>query len=135
MGPSINHLATIISAFVAYAASFVWFAILFRKPYIAGLGKPQAELDRGPSMAAASIMQIIGFLVMAYAIAWFVAQLGQPSLRAGLTIALVAWLGFVAAVIVPMHAFQAFTLGFSAIVIGGYLVALLIIGAIIGAWR
>lgn len=48
---------------------------------------------------------------------------------------LVYWLGFVAAVLGPMHAFQAFSLAFFAITSGGVLVTLLVSGAILGAWR
>jgi hypothetical protein len=135
MPTGINHLATIVAALAAFGASFVWFTILFRAPYLAGLGKSQEELDRGPSMVEATILQIIGFGLAAYAIAWLVALTGRSTPSGGLTIAIVAWLGFVLAVAVPMYAFQAFSYTFSAIVVGGYLVALLIIGAIIGAWR
>jgi hypothetical protein len=131
----INHLATIVAALAAFAASFVWFTIVFRAPYLAGLGKSQEELDRGPSMVEATLLQFMGFVLAAYAMAWLTALTGRSTLGGGLTIALIAWLGFVAAVVVPMYAFQAFFYQFSAIVVGGYLVALLIIGAIVGVWR
>lgn len=135
MPTGINHLATIVAALAAFGATFVWFTVLFRAAYLAGLGKTQEELDRGPSMVEATILQFIGFVLAAYAIAWLIALTERSTLGGGLTIALVAWLGFVLAVVVPMYAFQAFSYNFSAIVVGGYLVALLIIGAIIGAWR
>jgi len=132
---SINLLAVFVSAVAAFAANFVWFTILFRAPYIAGLGKTQEEMNQGPSAMVASTVQILGFLLMAYVLAWLALQTGRTSIGGALTLAFLAWLGFVAAIIVPMHAFQAFSWTFSAITVGGYLLALLIMGAIVGVWR
>ena len=128
-------LPALVSAVIAFGANFVWFTIVFRAPYLAGLGKSQADLDRGPSIVVASALQLAGFFIMALVLGWLIQRTGHGSLAGGLKVALIAWLGFVAAIMVPMHAFQAYPATFTAINAGGYLVALLIAGAVIGAWR
>lgn len=131
----LNVPAIIVSAIVSFGLSFVWFTILFRAAYIAGLGRTQVQLDAGPSMAIASASQFAGFLVMAAGLAWLMQRSGLTSVGEGLLLALVIWAAFVAAIIGPMYAYQAFPLSFFAIVAGGYLVAMLATSVILGAWR
>jgi hypothetical protein len=69
-------------------------------------------LFREPSVMVASVMQLAGHLVMAYVLAWLMISLNYHSAAEGLKTALLIWLGFVAAVIGPMYAFQAFSLQF-----------------------
>lgn len=130
------HLpAVLVSAIVSLAINFVWFTVLFRAPYIAGLARTQAQLDAGPSIGVASAIQFVGFVVMAAGLSWLMQRTGLTSLGGGLALALLAWLAFVAAIIGPMYAYQAFPLSLFAIVTGGYLIALLATGLILGAWR
>jgi len=131
----INHLAVVAGAAAAFAINFVWFTVLFRAPYIAGLGKTREQMDAGPSAAVAMTLQVIGFLAMGYVLAWLVARTGHQGVTGALTVGALAWAGFVAAALVPMFAFQAFPYSFSAITAGGYLVGILAIAAIVGAWK
>lgn len=132
---SVNVFALAAATIGAFSMNFVWFTILFRRSYLAGLGKTQAQLNQGPSMVTASALQLIGFFVMALVLGWLMHRLGQVTVKGGLQIASIAWIGFVASVFAPMHAFQAYPISFTAITAGGYLGALLISGAIIGLWR
>lgn len=131
---SINFIAVIVSAVVAYLANFVWFTMLFRAPYIEGLGKTVEELGKGPSMIHASILQVIGNFVMASVLAWLMVRLGFHGIGQGLFLATIIWIGFIAAVLGPMLAFQAFSFQFFLITSGSILVSLLIAGAVIGSW-
>lgn len=72
---------------------------------------------------------------MAYVLAWLILHTGQQTVIGGMRVGTIAWLGFIAAVIGPMYVFQAFSLQFFAITAGYPLVALLIMGAILGRWR
>ncbi len=69
---------------------------------------------------------------MAYVLAWLIVHTGQQTVMGGLRLAALVWLGFIAAVIGPMYAFQAFSLLFFAITAGYPLVALLVMGVILG---
>lgn len=135
MPSSINHLAVVLSTIISFALGFVWFTVLFRESYLAALGKTAEQLDQGPSMLAASVMQLIGNLIMAYVLAWFMEQTGSRTVSDGAMLGAIVWVGFVAAVIGPMYAFQAFSLKFFAITTGFTLVSLLVTGAVIGGWR
>jgi uncharacterized membrane protein len=64
-------------------------------------------------------------------LAWLVTSVRASSLAEGALLGLLVWLGFIAAYIAPMYAFQAYSVKYLAIVIGYPLVALLIAGTIL----
>lgn len=132
---SINLLAVGTSAIVSTALGFLWFMVVFREPYLQGLGKTAEALAKGPSTLVAATMQLIGSLVMAYVLALLMERSSAQTVSGGLWWGLLAWLGFVAAVIGPLYAFQAFSLTFFLISAGYPLVTLLVTGAILGGWR
>ncbi|MBC7449960.1 MAG: DUF1761 domain-containing protein [Cytophagales bacterium] len=134
MKEDINYLAIVVSAVISYAASFVWYMYLFRKPYIDGLNKTKEQMDKGPSMMEASLLQLAANLLMAFALAWLMKQLNYHTTMHGTQLGLFIWLGFVGAVLAPMYAYQAFSLQFFLITGGAPLVSLLIMGSIIGCW-
>jgi len=41
---------------------FLWFTVIFRTPYLEGLGKTAEELAKGASMLVASLLQLAGNL-------------------------------------------------------------------------
>ena len=132
---SINLLAVGTSAVVSTALGFVWFTIVFREPYLEGLGKTAEALAKGPSAPVAAVMQLVGSLVTAYVLALLINRIGAQTISGGLWWGLLAWVGFVAAVIGPLYAFQAFSPTFFFITAGYPLVSLLLTGAILGGWR
>jgi hypothetical protein len=135
MKDSINYFALIVSSVSAYAASCVWFLFLFKDAYAAGLGKTKEQMDKGPSMLSASVMQLIGNFIMAWVLIWLMNKLDYGTTSQGMKLGAIVWLGFVAAVLGPMYAFQAFSFQFFLIGAGSILISLLIMGAILGAWK
>ncbi len=131
----INYWAVAVAAFASYAISCVWFLILFRVPYMEGLGKTKEAMDKGPSMLSASIMQVIGNFVMIVVLAYLMKSLGYLSPTQGMLLATYLWMGFVAAVIGPMYAFEAFSFSFFMITTGSVLVSMLVSGLILGLWK
>lgn len=131
----INLPAVLASAVAGVAVNFVWFTVLFREPYIAGLGRTEAQMDAGPSVMTASVIQFAGFVVLAYGLAWLMRTTQMVSPGGGVTLAAICWLAFVAAIIGPMYAYQAFPLSLYAIVTGGYLLVMVVSGAVLGVWR
>ncbi|MFA6170524.1 MAG: DUF1761 domain-containing protein [Candidatus Margulisiibacteriota bacterium] len=131
----VNIWAAITGSLISFIVSFVWYMILFRAPYIEGLGKTAEQLAKGPSMLVASVLQLIGYLVTAVVLAWLMKRTGLQSVSQGLLLAVVVWGGFVAAVLGPFYAFEAFSLNFFFITAGNVLVSLLIMGAIFGSWK
>ena len=135
MKESINYFAVATSAVVSYLLSFVWFMVLFFKPYAEALGKTKEQMDKGPNTIEASAMQLVGNFVMAFVLAWLMKQLGYQSLTDGIKLGIYTWIGFVAAVLGPMYAFQAYSLAFFFMTSGSILLSFVVSGAILGAWH
>jgi hypothetical protein len=135
MKTGINFWAVIVSAIASTAFGFLWFMVMFRQPYIDGLGRTKAQLDQGPSGMTATIMQLAGNIVMIYILAWLMSVTDHQSISQGLKLSLIVWVGFIAAVTGPMYAFEAFSFKFFLITTGYTLVCLLLSGAILGAWK
>jgi hypothetical protein len=132
---SFNHLAVVVSAILAYGFGFLWYNVIFREPYAADLARTKEWMDAGPSALVASVLQIVGNIVAAYVLSWMISRTSSDSAVGGAKIGFLAWLGFVASIIGPMFAFQAYSLRFFAIVAGGWLLTLIGMGALLGVWR
>lgn len=130
-GVSINWWLVVSITVAAWIVSFLWFVVIFGKAYMAGHGRTKAQLDAGPSTPIASLYQLIGTFIQMSVLAWLVTSVRASSLAEGALLGLLVWLGFIAAYIAPMYAFQAYSVKYLAIVIGYPLVALLIAGTIL----
>lgn len=131
----INYFALFVVALLNLGIGAVWFLYLFREPFVAGLNKTKEEMAQGPSGISAGIMQLIGNLLMAFVLAWLIQKLNYQTPLKGLELGAIIWLGFVAAVLGPMYAFEAYSLSFFFITAGSVLVSLLVAGGILGAWN
>ena len=130
-----NYLAIIVSTVVSFLIGWVWFMIAFKEPYIRGLNKTAEELAKGPTAVPSLLLQFAGSLVMAFVLAWFIARLNANTAMDGIKIGALAWVGFIAAVLGPYYAFQAFPFSFFLINAGYPLVTLVLMGAILGGWK
>lgn len=135
MSEHINIWAVATSAIVGLAINFVWFTVLLRDAYIAGLGRTKEQMAAGPSITAATAIQFVGFLVMSWGLAWLMQRTNLVLFGEAVALAAIIWLAFVAAIIGPMYAYQAFPLSLFGIVVGGYLLVLVVSGVILSAWR
>jgi hypothetical protein len=130
-----NYLAILVSAIASFVVGFLWFTILFREAYIKGLGKTQEELAKGPATALSFTIQIAGFLLLAFVMAWLINKLQYETVTQGLQLGVIMWLGFVVAIIGPMYAFQAYSLKFFLVISFGYLVSILLTATILSLWK
>jgi len=105
-----------------WMAGFLWFKVLFRLPSADGL-----------SRSTVSLLQHVGDIGFACLLAWIMFRTGMHTILDGVLLALMLWVGFVAAVAGHMFAFQSFTFRFFATTAGSVLFALLITGVILGA--
>jgi hypothetical protein len=130
-----NVLAVLVSAVASFLIGWVWFMIVFKEPYIRGLNKTAEELAKGPTAVPSLLLQFAGNLVMAFVLAWFIGRVGDRTVFGGMQVGFFAWLGFIAAVLGPYYAFQAYPFSFFLINAGYPLVALLLMGAVLGGWK
>ena len=115
-------MPVVVSIVATWLAGFLWFRVLFRLPEADGLSRPTV-----------STLQHVGDIGFACLLAWIMFRTGMHTIAEGILLALMLWVGFVAAVAGHMFAFRSFTLRFFVTTAGSVLFALLIIGAILGA--
>lgn len=130
---AINWLAVIVAAIVKFAIGAVWFTALFGKRWRALMGVPEgAPMD---GVATAMIVQIVGDLIMAYILARFLGHYGATDLSGGVLIGLMAWLGFVATIMVGQIFYEKKKPELVAIGAGYQLVGIVVMGAILAVWH
>jgi hypothetical protein len=131
----VNYLAIVIAAVLAWLAGAVWY-IVFGKAWMAALGiTPQkmAEAKSRPGAFLPFIYAFVAELVMAWVLSGVLWHLGTFTLRAGIITAALCWLGFVITTIVVNNSFADRDPRLLLVDGGHWLVALLIMGAVIGA--
>jgi hypothetical protein len=133
----LNYLAVLIAAVVAWIAGAAWYMSL-AKPWRAAIGisaEKMEELKTRPGAHLPLIYVFVAELIMAWVLAGLMGHLGngQVTLLNGVISGAFCWLGFVLTTIVVNHSFA--MRGWRLIWIdGGYwLVALVLMGGIIGA--
>ena len=115
-------MPVVVSVVATWLAGFLWFRMWFRLPSAEGL-----------SRSTVSFLQHVGDIGFACLLAWIMFRTGMDTIVEGVLLALMLWVGFVAAVAGHMFAFRSFTLRFFATTAGSVLFALLIIGVILAA--
>lgn len=115
-----------VAAMASFIVNTVWYLVLFPDVYLESLGKTPEELAAGPSMLVASAMQLIGMAITATVLLYLIRHTGHTSGTAAMRLGLIVWFGLVAAVFIPMHAYQAYGVVFSAITSGSVLLTFLI---------
>jgi hypothetical protein len=131
----VNYLAIVIAAVLAWLAGAVWY-IVFGKAWMAALGITQQKMAEAKSRPGAFLPFIYAFvaeLVMAWVLSGVLWHLGTFTLRAGIITAALCWLGFVITTIVVNNSFADRDPRLLLVDGGHWLVALLIMGAVIGA--
>lgn len=103
-------MPVVVSVMATWLAGFLWFRVLFRLPSAEGL-----------SRSTVSFLQHIGDIGFAGLLAWIMFRTGMDTIVEGMLLALMLWVGFVAAVAGHMFAFRSFTLRFFATTAGSVL--------------
>jgi len=128
----VSYLAIIIAAVASFVFGAVWYVLLGAR-WQAALGKSEFELQSTASPAP-FIATGIGLIIMAWMLAGVLGHLGMVDVWDGIGSAFFLWVGFVATTMTVNHRFQGLPWLFTLIDGGYWLGALLIQGAIIGAF-
>jgi hypothetical protein len=129
---AVNWLAIIIAAVVKFGIGAVWYTALFGKQWRALQGIPEGSPQTG--LVPAMGVQIVGDLIMAYILARFIGHYGIPGIGGGVLIGFMAWLGFIATIMVGSIFYERKPPMLVYINAGYQLVAIVIMGAILGIW-
>src|SRR5437762_1437038 len=128
----VSYLAIITAAVASFVFGAAWYVMLGTR-WQAALGKDELDLQSTRSPVP-FVTTAIGLLIMAWMLAGVLGHLGRVDVWHGLASAFFLWLGFVATTMTVNHRFQGLPWMFSLIDGGYWLGALLIQGAIIGAF-
>jgi hypothetical protein len=130
---SVNWWAVIVAAIVKFVIGYVWYMPLFGKQWRALLKVPEGASPEGLGIAIA--VGAIGDLVMAYILARLVLHYAPASLGSGLLIGFMAWLGFIATVLIGQVFYERRPFALWLINNSYLLLSLLLMGAILGWWH
>lgn len=134
---SVNYLSILLAAVAAWLFAAVYYTSLSRH-YVAALGKTidQCKAEQaskaGLAKLAPFILAFVGNLIIGWVLYGILNHLNAFSLRGGMISGAFCWLGFVLTTMTVNNAFGGRKPMLSVIDGGGWLGALLIIGAIIG---
>jgi hypothetical protein len=129
----VNWLAVLVAGIVMFAIGAVWYTALFGKQWRMLMGVPEGAAQEGFVQAMA--VGFVANLVEAYVLAFFIVHYGATDLVTGAWVGAIAWLGFVATMIVPAIFYER-RAPMLAVINGAYnLIGLVVMGAILGAWR
>jgi hypothetical protein len=130
----VNWWAIIVAAVVKFLIGAGWYAPpVFGKQWqqLAGISPEQVQ----SGFAAAIVVQIIGDLIMAYILARFINAYGAMDMFSGALVGGMAWLAFIATIMVGSIFYERKPPMLIAINAGYQLVGLVVMGAILGAWH
>ena len=132
---SVNLLAVLLGAAGAWIVGAVWYSVL-GKTWMAALGKTRDDLKGTVTPWVPMALSFVAEFIMAYVFATALALLGPAvdAIKTALITAFLLWLGFVLTTIVVNNAFAGRKVMLTVIDAGHWLVALLVMGTIIGAY-
>ena len=134
---TVNYLAILIAAAVAWLASAAWYMSLSGL-YTAALRKTpeqMAEDRKKPGAFLPYVYALVANVIIAWMLAGLLAHLGagQVTLRNGVISAAFLWFGFVLTTMTVNYSFSGRDKRLLLIDLGNWLIVLLVIGAVIGA--
>jgi len=125
---------------VAMLASFLfaagWFSF-FLKPWLAGIDRTMDWLMSQPHITAPlqyAVSLLCSFVTAAVLSACIQAS-GEQTLFRGIKVGAILWLGFIATIFAQEYIFEIRPLSLYAINTGYSLIDLILMGAIVGAWK
>lgn len=130
-----NPLAIAVSTILYFLLGAVWFTV-FQKAWLSGIGRTMqeiAEAAQNPFLAYA--VALIATFILAVFLSWLIQATGPQTLLRGVTIAALTWLCVVFATWSTEYSFEARSLKILAINTGYCLTGMVIMGAILGAWK
>lgn len=129
-----NHPAVFVSAVILWLLGACWYSpLLFAKPWIAIVGRKTGEKPKG--VVHGMIASFVGDLLLSFVLAHFVYWSGAAGFGWGAFIGFLAWVGFIVSPLYPQRIYEGRPFAYLAINTGYWLVGLVIVGGVLGAWR
>lgn len=131
----LNWVAILVAAIASFLFEALWFSV-FMSEWLAGIGRTMEWLvHSGMSPAIQYGVAILCSVIVATVLTICIQASGEQTARRGILCAAVIWFGFVATSWAKEYIFEVRTLQIFAINAGYSLFDLMLIGAIVGAWK
>ena len=131
----LNWVAILVAAIASFLFEALWYSV-FMNEWLSGIGRTREWLmSSGMSPALQYAVAILCAVIMATVLSICIQRSGEHSTRRGVLVGALAWLGFVATTWATEYIFEVRTLKIYAVNAGFWLFDLILIGAIVGAWK
>ncbi len=131
----LNFPAVILAAILSFLIEVGWYSY-FRDLWLTGIGRTRDWLmNTGVNPALQYVTALIAPAVMAAVISYFLQRTGRQTVLRGIAVAFWMWLGVVATIFATDYVFEVRTWALYAINAGFWLVDMMIMGIIVGAWK
>ena len=134
---SVNWLAVAVSAIATFFLGGIWYSAL-SKPWQRLHGYTDEQVARMKKLRPPAVFfggMIVSYAILAAVLGVLFASVGIASLSGGLTMGLLLWLGVAAPIGITAWIASDKVFGAFAIDLAYQLAFLLMVGAILGAWR
>lgn len=129
----VNGWSVSLAAVASFILGWIWYSALFGKIWMRESGVSKSSMNK-QSMVTSIVGGLIAQLVMAWVLAMFISATGSAGALEGMISAFWIWLGFVATITMGLVLWEGKSMTLFWINSIHWLVALVIQGAIIGAW-
>jgi hypothetical protein len=131
----LNWVAILVAAIASFIFEALWFSV-FMNEWLVGIGRTREWLvSTGLNPAIQYATAIICSIIAAAVLSICIQASGEQTARRGILCGAVIWLGFIATSWAKAYIFEVRTLQIYAINTGYALIDLMLIGAIVGAWK
>jgi Protein of unknown function (DUF1761) len=130
----VHYPAVIVAAVAHFVLGAIWFTAL-SKPWQTAIGKTMEELTREGSAPNGYVVAFVANLIIAWVLGRLMIATGKTTALGGMALGALLWLGFTGTTMATEFAFEARSLEAFAIIASYPLVGMIIMGAILGAWR
>jgi hypothetical protein len=132
----INYFAVLLAAVLAMAIGAFWYSPLgFGKVWLRLRGQDPARMQGMKMPLQPMLIQFVGALITAYALAIFITATGAADLHGALLIGFWAWLGFQATLLVHRVLWEGESWRLFLLNASHQLVLLLVMSGLLGLWR
>jgi hypothetical protein len=129
----VNFLAVLVAALAYFFLGFLWYGVLFTKPWMA-LEGVSAQTPQPPNMALHYLVTFLLQILLCYGLA-VACHWRNAGLAGGAMLGIVIWILFIAPVTLSCYMFESRPLALFAINYGYDLAGMALAGAIVGGWK
>ncbi len=132
-----NYWAILVCAIVYWLIGALWYAVLFRAPWMAlelANAQPSSRMNATALNLAPYIITFLLNLLIAFVLAQICMWRNANTIGRGAAVGILLWIGFVGPITLTTHLYESRPMELYAINQFYPLVGLCVMGAILGAW-